>query len=208
MSQATLGFSRATRTCIHRCGFHGYGWCCGQLRIIFMSTKGPHKPGCGELWRATSKKWITWSHDPTCETCLMGMGWAWVTNSQPVPVPTDTCRLCLHGFTNLWHSLIINIYIHVRLSMDLIKLINYMLHTHVIAIYPFIYLFSLIIVTITTTIFFLFIFSFFGFPCKNLSCVIRKHCMYEPVIVLRCHSFENRVKTSKPCIELLTSLLL
>src|SRR6266699_6687776 len=91
--------------------------------------------------------------------------------------------------------------------MDLIKLINYMLHTHIIAIYPFIYLFSLIIVTITTTIFFLLIFSFFGFPCKNLSCVIRKHCMYKPVIVLRCHSFENRVKTSKPCIELLTGLL-
>src|SRR6266702_4155363 len=132
------------------------------------------------------------------------MDWAWVTNSQPVPVPTDTCRLCLHGFTNLCHSLIINIYIHVRLSMDLIKLINYMLHTHIIAIYPFIYLFSLIIVTITTTIFFLFIFSFFGFPCKNLYFVIRKNCMYEPVIVLRCHSFENIVKISMQFIDFLT----
>jgi len=155
------GFSRQPVPASTGVGFMGMGGVCGQLRIIFMSTKGPHKPGCGEPWRATSKKWITWSHDPTCETCLTGMGWAWVTNSQPVPVPTDTCRLCLHGFTNLWHSLIINIYIHVRLSMDLIKLINYMLHTHIIAIYPFILFIQLDHCHYHPTIFFSFHFLFF-----------------------------------------------
>ena len=102
------------------------------------------------------------------------------------------------------YKYIISIYIHIRLSMELI---NYRLSTHIISIYPFIYLFSLIIVTITIIIIFLLLFFFFGFPCNNLSCVIRKHYMYKPVIVLRCHSFENRVKTSKPCIELLTGLL-
>jgi len=108
------------------------------------------------------------------------------------------CRLYKH---------IISIYIHIRLSMDLIKLISYRLSTHIISIYPLIYLFSLIILNITIIFFLLLIFFFFSLPCNNLSCVIRKHCMYKPVIVLMCHSFENRIKTSKPRIELFTGLL-
>jgi len=35
---------------------------------------------------------------------------AWVgqgsTKSQPIPIPSDTCRLHLHGVTNPWHSLV------------------------------------------------------------------------------------------------------
>jgi len=70
--------------------------------------------------------------------------------------------------------------------------------------YIYISIHLLINITIATIIFFVF---FFLYPHNNFSGVKRKHCMYKPVIVLSCHSFENRVKTSKPCIELLTGLL-
>ncbi|KAF8810296.1 hypothetical protein BYT27DRAFT_7281567 [Phlegmacium glaucopus] len=52
-------------------------------------------------------------------------------------------------------------------------------------------------------------FSLFCFIClllDNISCMIKKHYMYEPVEIWRSHSLENRLKSTQPCIELLTCL--
>ena len=97
----------------HRCTLYA--------RPLIVFTPPPHAPCCshltcfaGILWWAMSFTLKTTACDSiiltgkswaTCQTYVMGMDWARVTNLQPVPTPAGTCGTNLHGFTNPWHSL-------------------------------------------------------------------------------------------------------
>ena len=48
---------------------------------------------------------VTWTVSTAHQTCIMDTGSARVTKFQPMPMPTQTHSLNLHGFTNLGHSL-------------------------------------------------------------------------------------------------------
>ena len=73
----------------------------------------------------------------------------------------------------------------------------------------FSYLTSLII---TTTIFIVIHLSCFSLSCfiflflDNISCMIKQHHMHKPIKIWRSHLLENRLKSTQPCIKLLTCL--
>jgi len=67
--------------------------------------------------------------------------------------------------------------------------------------------------TITITIIIIIVhISCFSLSCyiylllDNISCMIKKHYMCEPIEIFRSHSLENGLKSTQPCIKLLTCL--